>query len=570
MLILALVVVGSVAYSDLGVDRFPSVDVPTVSVRTSLPGAAPEDVETEVTEEIEQAVNTVEGIRELRSVTSTGVSNVIATFELGRDIDSAADDVRSRVQTALRDLPRGIDPPIVNKQDNDASPVLTVALSAERSVRELTELADKVVRVQLERSAGVGEVRLVGGQQRAIKIWIDAERLNAYGLPITAVRDAIGAENATIPAGNVTHEHEERTLRTLGRFESAKAFENLLIRTVGGKPIRIKDIGRVEDGAFEQRTLARLNGTPTVVLELIRQSGSNTVAVIEAAKANLAKIAGGLPSDVKLDVIRDQSRYIYAALHEINLHLVMGSILACLVVLAFMRSWRSTLIAGVAIPASVVATFSMMWWLGFTLNSVTMLALVLMVGIVIDDAIVVLENIFRYVEEKGLGPFDAAREATREIGLAVLATTLSLVVIFVPVSFMSSISGRFLFQFGITAAVAVLVSLLVSFTLTPMMSARLLKESAPGHRAGAASRAGFYTRIDAAYTRSLKFAMGHRLLVSLVGLGLVACSVPLYHNAAGLPIGIQLVAAYGREDLLIRVAAQLEAAQPFDHRATRR
>ncbi len=531
MLILALVVVGSVAYSDLGVDRFPSVDVPTVSVRTSLPGAAPEDVETEITEEIEQAVNTVEGIRELRSVTSNGASIVIASFELDRDIDSAADDVRARVQTALRDLPRGIDPPIANKQDNDASPVLTVALSADRSVRELSELADKIVRVQLERSAGVGEVRLVGAQERAIKIWIDAERLNAYGLPITAVRDAIAAENASIPAGNVTHEHEERTLRTLGRFESAKAFENLLIQTVSGRPIRIKDIGRVEDGAFEQRSLARLNGTPTVVLEVIRQAGSNTVAVIEAAKANLAKVNNALPSDVKLEVIRDQSRYIYAALHEINLHLVMGSILACLVVLAFMRSWRTTLIAGVAIPASVISTFGMMWWLGFTLNSVTMLALVLMVGIVIDDAIVVLENIFRFVEEKGLGPFDAAREATREIGMAVLATTLSLVVIFVPVSFMSSISGRFLFQFGITAAVAVLVSLLVSFTLTPMMSARLLKSSEAGetNHAHAGSRTGFYARIDRAYERSLRFALGHRLVVSLVGLGLVLCSVPLYH-----------------------------------------
>jgi hydrophobic/amphiphilic exporter-1 (mainly G- bacteria), HAE1 family len=527
MLILALVVVGSVAYGSLGVDRFPSVDVPTVSVRTTLPGGAPEDVETEVTEEIEKAVNTVEGIRELRSVTSTGVSMVIATFDLSRNIDAAADDVRSRVQTVLRDLPPGTDPPLVNKQDNDASPVMTVALSADRSVRELTELADKIVRVQLERSSGVGEVRIVGGQERAIKIWIDADRLNAYGLPITAVRDAIVRENASIPAGNVTRAHEERTLRTLGRFESARAFEDLLVTSIGSRPVRIRDIGHVEDGAFEQRSLARLNGTPTVVLELIRQSGANTVAVIESAKTALERVQHMLPSDVKLEVIRDQTRYIYAALHEINLHLVMGSVLACLVVLAFMRSWRSTIIAGVAIPASVVATFSMMWWLGFTLNSVTMLALVLMVGIVIDDAIVVLENIFRFVEEKKLGPFDAAREATREIGLAVLATTLSLVVIFVPVSFMSSISGRFLFQFGITAAVAVMVSLLVSFTLTPMMSARLLKKEHGAHDSQG-SRTGLYARLDAAYERALRLSLAHRGIAGLVGIGIMLCSVPLY------------------------------------------
>jgi hydrophobic/amphiphilic exporter-1 (mainly G- bacteria), HAE1 family len=527
MLILALVVVGSVAYGALGVDRFPSVDVPTVSVRTNLPGGAPEDVETEVTEEIEKAVNTVEGIRELRSITSTGVSLVIATFDLNRDIDAAADDVRSRIQTVLRDLPPGTDPPVVTKQDNDSSPVMTVALSADRSVRELTELADKIVRVQLERSSGVGEVRIVGGQERAIKIWVDADRLNAYGLPITAVRDAIVRENASIPAGNVTRAHEERTLRTLGRFESARAFGDLLVTSIGNRPVRIRDIGRVEDGAFEQRSLARLNGTPTVVLELIRQSGANTVAVIESAKAALERVQHILPSDVKLEVIRDQSRYIYAALHEINLHLVMGSVLACLVVLAFMRSWRSTIIAGVAIPASVVATFSMMWWLDFTLNSVTMLALVLMVGIVIDDAIVVLENIFRFVEEKKLGPFDAAREATREIGLAVLATTLSLVVIFVPVSFMSSISGRFLFQFGITAAVAVLVSLLVSFTLTPMMSARLLKKEDGVHDA-AKSRVGFYAKLDSAYERALRGALAHRAITGMVGVGIMLCSVPLY------------------------------------------
>ena len=308
MLILALVVVGSVAYSALGVDRFPSVDVPTVSVRTSLPGGAPEDVENEITEEIEKAVNTVEGIRELRSVTNSGVSMVIATFDLNRDIDAAADDVRSRVQTVLRNLPPGTDPPIVTKQDNDATPVITIALSADRSVRELSEIADKVVQVQLERSSGVGEVRLVGGQRRAIKIWVDADRLNAYGLPITAVRDAIARENASIPAGNVTREQEERTLRTLGRFENAKAFENLLVANIQGRPVRIKDIGRAEDGAFEQRSLARLNGTPTVVLELIRQSGANTVAVIEAAKANLERVKGMMPSDVKLEVIRDQSR----------------------------------------------------------------------------------------------------------------------------------------------------------------------------------------------------------------------------------------------------------------------
>jgi len=533
MLVLALVVVGSASYFRLGVDRFPSVDLPVVQVRTTLPGGSPEDVETEITEEIEEVVNTVEGITELRSVSGSGVSYVGATFELDRDIESAAQDVRDRVQTVLRRLPVGTEPPIITEQDNDSSPVMTVALSANRSVRELTELANRYVRVQLERANGVGEVRVVGGQERAIKIWLSSERLAAYGLPVTAVRDAIAEQNTNIPGGNVTSGQREETLRTMGRVDNAAAFEQLVVARAAGAPIRIRDVGRVEDGTYEQRSLARLDGVPTVILEVRRQSGANTVAVIDSAKKNLELAADQLPADVELAVIRDQSRYIHAALHEINVHLILGSILACLVVLAFMRSWRATIIAGVAIPASVIATFGMMWALDFTLNGVTMLALVLMVGIVIDDAIVVLENIFRFVEEKRMDTFEAARAATAEIALAVLATTLSLVVIFLPVSFMSSISGRFLYQFGVTAAVAVLVSLLVSFTLTPMMSARLLrgeKMHAEGDRSGepSHSRAGFYARIDRAYAGALQLALRHRPWVALFAACVIASSIPLY------------------------------------------
>jgi HAE1 family hydrophobic/amphiphilic exporter-1 len=531
MLILALVVVGAASYFRLGVDRFPAVDLPTVSVRTTLPGAAPEDVETEVSEIIEEAVNTVEGVTELRSISGSGSSLVIATFDLERDVDAATEDVRGRVQAALRRLPPDVQPPVISKMDNDSSPVLTVALSADRPVRELTELADKLVKVQLERASGVGEVEIVGGQERAIKIWVDADRLAAYGIPITSVRQAIVQQNTNVPGGNVTSAQREETLRTMGRIRNARDFDDLVVSGTGSAPIRIRDIGFSEDGTYEQRSLARLNGVPTVIVEVRRQSGANTVAVIEACRENLARIQQLLPSDVQLEIVRDQSRYIYAALHEINVHLVLGSILACLVVLLFMRSWRSTVIAGVAIPASVVATFAMMWLLDFTLNGVTMLALVLMVGIVIDDAIVVLENIFRFVEEKKLSAFDAAREATAEIALAVLATTLSLVVIFVPVSFMSSISGRFLYQFGITAAVAILVSLLVSFTLTPMMSARLLRgeeQHAAEHGAQAASRGGFYAWLDRLYTRVLTFAMAHRAGVTLFAVAVIATSVPLY------------------------------------------
>jgi len=532
MIIMALVVVGAASYGQLGVDRFPSVDLPTVSVRTALPGASTEEVETEVSQRIEEAVNTVEGIQELRSVSSAGSSFVIVTFGLDRDIDTAAQDIRDRVSSVVRQLPDDALPPVIAKFNNDTAAVLTVALSGNRSLKELTEVADKVVKVQLERSAGVGEVQIQGGLERAINVWVDPERLAAYQIPITDVRDALIRQNTDVPGGNVTGTSREMTLRTMGKLTEARDFDNLVVKTVNAQPVRIRDLGYAEDGTREQRSVARLNGVPTVTLEVRRQSGANTVEVIEGVKQAMERVQTQIPADLEMQVIRDQSRYIYAALHEINLHLILGSILASLVVFAFMRSWRTTLIAAIAIPTSVIATFGMMKALDFTLNSVTMLALVLMVGVVIDDAIVVLENIFRWVEEKKVGSFEAAKRATAEIALPVLATTLSLVVIFVPVSFMSSISGRFLFQFGLTAAAAVLVSLLVSFTLTPMMSARLLRaEDAAGHggHAGdtAKSRGGLYGRVDRLYERMLKLTMRHRKLTAAVCVLVMLSSIPL-------------------------------------------
>ena len=536
MLIMSLVVVGIAALLNLGVDRFPAVDVPQVTVRTSLPGGTPEEVETEVTERIEEVVNTVEGIEELRSVTGSGNSFVTATFKLERDIDAATQDVRDRIATVIRNLPDDVLPPVVSKFDNDSQPVLTFALSGPRTKRELTELATRIVKRQLERSEGVGEVRIVGGAERTMNIWLAADRLAAYKLPPTAVRDAIARQNANVPAGNVTGAQQEQVLRTVARLSGEKEFNDLIITRINGVPVHVHNVGHAEDGEQEIRSLARLNGEPTVMIEVQRQSGANTIRVISAVKQNLARITDQLPPDVRIDIIRDQSTYIYSALHEINVHLIAGSVLACLVVMVFVRSWRSTVIAAVAIPTSLIATFGVMWAFGFTLNGVTMLALVLMVGIVIDDAIVVLENVYRFVEEKGLSPMEAAREGTAEIGMAVLATTLSLAVIFVPVAFMSSVSGRFLYQFGITAAAAVMISLLVSFTLTPMMCSRLLKpakkkegESTHGH-GEAASRRGFYRIIDLVYTWMLRISMRFRWAVAILAVAVIATAVPLYRE----------------------------------------
>ena len=532
MIVLALVVVGIVGYLKLGVDRSPPVDIPQIYVGTRLPGASPVEVESLISQPLEEQVNTVEGITELRSISGVGSSFVIIQFDLSRKVNEALEDVRNRVTIMGNELPRDADPPQVMKFDTERNGVITVSLSGDRSHRELTELADKIVKVQLERALGVGEVEIRGGLQRAISIWVDPDRLAAYQIPVTQVRDAIARQNANVPGGNVISNVREHTLRTVGRLTEARQFNDLVITTVNGSPVRIRDIGWAEDGTKEQRTISRLNGRPSVSLEVKRQADANTVEVIESVKKKLPGIQAQLPADVQFEIIEDQSRYIYEALHEINVHLVLGSILASLVVFVFMRSWRATFIAAVAIPCSVISTFGVMWALHFTLNSVTMLALVLMVGIVIDDAIVVVENIFRFIEEKKMHPFDAAREATKEIGTAVLATTLSLVVIFVPVSFMSSIAGRFLYQFGITAGVAVMVSLLVSFTLTPLMSARLfdLGEVGQTTHGGPKSRGGLYGWIERLYMTVLGFCMRQRFAVLVLALAVMASSVPLYQS----------------------------------------
>lgn len=535
MLIAALVVSGLAAFPNLGVDRFPNMDMPTIYVRTTYPGAAAAEVESEVSAIIEDAVATVAGIEELRSISADGRSFVIITFQLDRDIDAATQDVRDEVAAVLNRLPPNIDPPVVQKRDLDSSPIMTLAVSGPRTPRELYVLADRYVKNVIESSRGVGGVQIVGAADRAVQIDVDAQRLAAYQLSILQVRDAIARQNAEVPGGRMDEGPRERALRTLGRVDHARDFPNLVVKTADGAAVRLGDLGVVKDATKEVRTLARLNGKPAVVLQVQRQSGENTVSVIDGVKGLLPQSRKLLPDDVEVSVIQDQSRYIVAAQHEIEQHLIFGSILACITVLLFMRSWRSTLIAAVAIPTSIVATFAFMRAFDFTLNNVTMLALVLMVGVVIDDAIVVLENVFHCIEEKGMGPSEAAIVGTKEIGLAVLATTLSLVIVFLPVSFLSSVTGRMLYQFGVTATVAILVSMLVSFTLTPMMCSKLLKpmksqDGSGGQSAAApASRRGFYRFIEIGYLWMLKKSMRYRWLVLILVVGVIVANVPLYH-----------------------------------------
>ena len=363
----------------------------------------------------------------------------------------------------------------MDKFDPDAAPVLSLALSADRPVRDLTEYADKVLRRQLESVNGVGQVLVLGGRQRQINVWLDADRLRSYNLTVTDVSRALQAQNIEIPGGRVDQGPQSVTLRTRGRIQSVAEFNDIVIRQKDGHPIRIADVARVEDGQADIDSVANVDGKDTVLLNIRRQSGTNTVEVAKEIKSRLKEIKATLPAGYDLRIVRDLSEFIEASIHNVEEHLVIGSILAALVVLLFLMNMRSTIIAAIAIPTSIVATFGLVWYMDFSLNMLTMLALTLSVGIVIDDAIVVLENIYRFIEEKHQDPFTAAIEGTKEIGLAVLATTLSLVAIFVPVGFMGGIVGRFMKSFGLTMAFAIMVSLLVSFTLTPMMAARWLK-----------------------------------------------------------------------------------------------
>ncbi len=522
VLVLSLVVVGAFSYLQLGVDRFPKVEFPMVSITTRHAGAAPEDVETEITDRIERAVNTIAGIEELRSVSTEGVSQVFIQFRLEKNVDVASQDVRDKVNQVMADLPRDIDPPIVDKVDPDAAPVVYLSLAAGRSIREITEFADKTLRRELESLPGVGQVTIVGGRARQVNLWLDPVRLRSYGLTVAEVARAVGNQNLQLPGGNVSQGNREMTVRLRGRVNGVREFDALVIATRNGSQIRLRDVGQTEDGIEEVETAANIDGRAAVLLAVRRQSGTNTVAVADGIKTRLAAVMPRLPQGYALTVVRDESQYIKASVATVQEHLVVGALLAALVVFVFLRNWRSTVIAAIAIPASIVSTFALMWAMGFTLNIITLLALTLAVGIVIDDAIVVLENIYRLVHEQGLPPRQAAIEGTREIGLAVLATTLSLVAVFLPVAFMGGIVGRFMNSFGLTMAFSILVSMFVAFTLTPMMASRwLVAGRSAGH---AVERAGWLER---GYVRLLGWAMAHRWVVVLASLAALVSVVPL-------------------------------------------
>jgi HAE1 family hydrophobic/amphiphilic exporter-1 len=528
MLILSLVVVGIFSYFSLGVDLFPKVDIPSVAVIVADPGASPEEIETEITKKVEDAVNTISQIDEVRSTSSEGQSLVIVTFELSKNGDVAAQEIQNKVNLITPDLPQSAKQPVVQKFDPDAAPILQIAVSAPRSLRDVTMIADKQIKQKLENAKGVGEITIIGGARREIHVLVDPDRLRSYSLTAADVFNALRVQNMELPGGNLNAGAKEFTVRTTGRVVDPEKFNEIAIANRNGYTVKVRDIGYAEDSYEEPRSSARLDGVPAVTLVVAKQSGENTVTTANEVKRRLQEISATLPKDVRAQVISDQSVFIQAAVDSIQHHLVEGSILAALIIFLFLANIRTTLIAAVAIPTSIISAFGLMAAMGFTLNQITMLALTLMVGIVIDDAIIVLENIYRFIEEKGMTPFEAAIQGTREIGLAVMATTLSLLAVFLPVGFMGGIVGRFMSSFGFTSAFAIAVSLLVSFTLTPMLCSRFVRAPA-GVASGHSSKDSFLFRhLDDIYTRLLTWSLAHRRAVVGLSVLTVLSIVPLF------------------------------------------
>lgn len=521
------VVLGIVSYNRLGVDLFPDVEFPVASATIVLPGASVEEMETSVTEPIEDILNTISGIEELRSTTVEGVSIVTVQFVLSKQADVGVQEVRDKINSVLPNLPDGIEPPIVSKFETDAMPILTIAVSGRRDFREVTEIARRRIKERLETIDGVGAINLIGGRTRAMNVVVDTDKLAAYGLSIDDIRSALVRQNQEVPGGRVDQGSREQVLRVLGRLTTEEEFNDLIIANRGGYPVRVSDIGRVEDGVEEPRSTARLDGTNAVSLVVQKQSGSNTVEVARDLKARMEELRETLPPDIEMVVIRDQSRFIEQSIEEVKFHMLLAAVLVSATILLFIRDWRTTLIATLAIPTSIIPTFLFMDAMGFTLNNITMLGLILAIGIVIDDAVVVHENIFRHMEEEGMDAMTAARVGTREIALPVLATSLSLIVIFLPIAFIGGIIGRFFASFGFTVAFAVAMSLFVSFTLTPMLCSRFLKIDAR-HSQHARSKSGLVWRlVDGSYGGILRWGLRHKAVVIAASVAVILSVVPM-------------------------------------------
>ncbi len=476
MMILAIITYGVYAYLKLAIDMFPNIDFPIITVTSIYRGADPETIETKVTKKIEEAVNQISDIKTLSSQSLQNVSSVIIQFDLDKDINIAAQEVRDKIDTVQRELPPDLEPPIIQKVDLGAMPVISLGIISQGGIteRELYDFADKIVKKQIQIINGVGSVEIVGGRERTIWIRPEAEKLIAHNLTVDDIVRAIGAQNIDIPAGNISVSDYEISVKSKGTIDSLEELKNIMVTNINGSIIKIKDLAAVEDSLAEEKSRAILNGEKTLSLTITKQPGTNTVEMAKKIRKIIPELNKLAPSGLKIETISDNAIFIENSIEDAIFDLYLGALLAIIIIGIFLRNIRMTIIAAIAIPTSIIGTFAAIKALGFTLNYLTIMGLSLSVGLVVDDAIVVLENIFRHFERKK-DRMAAATSGTGEIGLAVMATTFSIVAVFLPVAITHGMIGRFMKQFGITVVVAVLISLFVSFTLTPMLSSRFMK-----------------------------------------------------------------------------------------------
>src|SRR5687768_942535 len=538
MMMVALVVLGIVSYGKLAIDEYPDITYPVVIAQTSYPGASPEVMERDISRPIEEALNTVEGLKEINSTSLNGISIVRLTLNLDVDVLAAQQDVQSKIARIRRALPPEIEEPIINRFDPNERPIISVAMqSGDRPMRELTSLAEEVISPRLQAIPGVGGINVSGGETRQIRIELDPAAMKSYGIGPPQVIAALNRENQEVPAGRIQQGDTERLIRVTGRVVNPTAFANIAVAIRGGVPIRLGDVAKVVDGSADKRTAAMLDSTPALAIDVLKISGSNTVAVADSVRAAAADLQRQLPADVQLRVIRDDSQRIRESLEDVELNIILGAVLTIAIIYLFLNSWRSTIITGLTLPVSIISAFFIMWVFDFTVNTMTLLALSLAIGLLIDDAIVVRENIVRHVH-MGKDHVRAAQEGTDEIGLAVVSTSLAVVAVFVPVAFMGGMIGRIFFQFGVTVAFAVLVSLFVSFTLDPMLSSIWPDPDTEPDAEGKAKRINPIRRVGLAFDRwfertadkypaKLDWSLRHRVVVmmaavaSVVGAGLI-------------------------------------------------
>ncbi|MCI0745546.1 MAG: efflux RND transporter permease subunit [Verrucomicrobia subdivision 3 bacterium] len=529
MMSLALVLFGLISLQRLPVRELPDIDPPIVSVMTVYPGANAAVVETEITERLEEAVNNIEGIKTLSSQSREQVSTITIEFDLSRDIDLAAQDVRDRVSRARGLLPDFIDEPIIAKQDADAFPIIWLGLNSDRySTLELTTLAEKQIKNRFQTVRGVSSV-MIGGEQRfAMRLWLDSEKMAAHQVTVLDVQQALREQNIELPSGRVEGLDREMTIETRGELKTADEFNRLVVKNTGVKIVRLLDIGQAREGVENERTVARNNGKPCVFLGIIKQSKANTVEVAHGIKDEMERIKPTLPAGVEMVVNYDSSRFVERAIEEVWVTLGIAFVLVVIIIYLFLRDFRSTIIPAVAIPVSIVGTFSILQAFGYSVNILTMLALVLAIGVVVDDAIVVLENIFRHIEQ-GVQPMKAAFKAMDEIAFAIIAITISLVAVFLPLAFQTSTTGRLFIEFAVAVAGSVIISAFVALTLTPMMAARILKEThQTRHNFVIRGVERLLTALNNGYRRVLSWSLAHRFPVLLVAVGSFALMVITY------------------------------------------